>query len=153
MTAQTYAALFGALYLILGIAGFVPPLWERVPAGAPPMQVTVFYASLFGIFTVNIILSMMHLVIGLWGVMAANSRYPALVFARGSTVLFLLLGIAGLIPRGPVKTLWGTAPLHGYNAWLYLATALVALFFALRPGYHLTQVGLEREMNPHRPAE
>ena len=34
MTARTYAALFGALYLAFGIAGFVPAFWERPPGAA-----------------------------------------------------------------------------------------------------------------------
>ena len=152
MTARTYAAIFGALYLALGVAGFVPPLWER-PGPAPALSVRVFHASLFGIFTVNIIVSMMHLVLGLWGAMSANNRYSALVFARAGSILFLLMGIVGLIPIGVVNTLYGVAPLHGYNAWLYLVTAVIGAIFAFRPGYQLTQVGVKETMNPHLPGK
>lgn len=152
MTARTFAALCGALYLALGIAGFVPALWER-PSGGQPLSVRVFYASLFGVFMVNIILSMMHLVLGLWAAMSANNRYSSLVFARAGTIVFLLLGIAGLIPLAQVQTLFGTVPLSGNNVWLHLATAAVGVIFAFRPGYRITQIGLKEEMNPHMPSK
>ncbi len=150
MTARTFAAVFGGLYLALGVMGFVPALWDRPPSG-PGLSIRVFYGSLFGVFVVNIMLSMIHLVIGLWGTMAANNRYSSVMFARAGSLVFGLLGIAGLIPMDDLRTLWGTTPLYGYNAWLHISTAVLALFFAIRPGYALTQIGVQEEMNPHIP--
>ena len=152
MTARTFAALCGVLYIGFGIAGFVPALWERPAGGAPGLSVRVFYASLLGIFTVNILLTMMHLTIGLWAAMAANNKYSSLIFARGGTIIFLLMGIAGLIPIKEIQTLWGTVPLFGNNVWLHLATAAVGVIFAFRPGYEITQIGLKEEINPHMPS-
>ena len=65
ITSRTFAALAGGLYLALGVLGFVPAVWESPPRGGPAVTVRVFYASLFGLFTVNIVLSMVHLVVGL----------------------------------------------------------------------------------------
>lgn len=149
ITARTFAALFGGIYLALGACGFIPALWER-PQPGPPLDIRVFHASLFGLFAVNIILSMMHGVIGLWGTMAANNRYSSLIFARAGCIVFALLGIAGLIPLDDIRTLWGTTPLYGHNVWLHLGTAVVALYFSFKPGYSLTAVGVKDEMNPHR---
>lgn len=147
MTARTFAALCGALYIVLGLAGFVPAFWER----GGGLKINVFYGSLFGIFMVNVILSMMHLTIGLWAAMAANNKYSSLVFARAGCIVFLLLGIAGLIPVKEVQTLFGTVPLSGNNVWLHLGSAAVALIFSIWPGYQLTQVGVKEEINPHVP--
>jgi hypothetical protein len=152
MTARTFAAVCGGLYLALGLMGFVPALWER-PPGGPPITVKVFYASLLGIFVVNIILSMVHLTIGLWGTMAANNRYSALAFARASCVVFLLLGVAGLIPVNEVRTAYGTLPLYGNNVWLHLVSGGIALIFGIWPGYTLTHVGLKEAINPHAPTK
>ena len=152
MTARGFAALCGGLYLLLGLAGFIPALWER-PGSGPALTVRVFHAAVLGVFLTNIVLSMVHVVTGLWGVMAANSRYSALVFARGAAVVFLMLAIAGFVPLDVVRTAYGTAPLYGNNAWLHAATAAAALIFAVRPGYHLTHVGLKEELNPHLPAK
>lgn len=152
MTARTFAALCGVVYIGLGVAGFVPALWER-PTSGPSLQVKVFYASLFGVFMVNIIISMMHLTIGLWAVMSANNKYSSLIFARAGTIVFLLMGVAGLIPVKEVQTLWGTVPLFGNNVWLHLATAAVGVIFAFRPGYEITTIGMREEMNPHLPSK
>jgi len=152
MTARTFAALCGVIYIGLGVAGFVPALWER-PAKGPALSIKVFYASLLGVFVVNIILSMMHLTIGLWAAMAANNKYSSLVFARAGTIVFLLLGVAGLIPVKEVQTLYGTVPLYGNNVWLHLATALIGVIFAFRPGYEITQIGMKEEINPHMPSK
>jgi uncharacterized membrane protein YeaQ/YmgE (transglycosylase-associated protein family) len=113
----------------------------------------VFYVSLFGIFTTNIILSMIHLVIGLWGTMAANNRYSALVFARVGAIVFLLLGVAGAIPVADIRTVWGTVPLAGNNVILHIVTAVISVFFAIRPGYQLTTIGVNQEINPHAPSK
>ena len=151
MTARTFAAVFGGLYLVIGLLGFVPGLWGRAPSG-PALSISVFHASLFGVITVNIILSMIHLVVGLWGTMAANNRYSALIFARAGCFVFAVLGIAAIIPVNAVRTFGGTVPLSGgYNEWFYLVSALVALYFSLRPGYVLTQIGVQETINPHVP--
>ena len=151
MTARTFAAVFGALYLAIGLLGFVPGLWGRPPSG-PSLSISVFHASLFGVIAVNIILSMIHMVIGLWGVMAANNRYSALIFARAGCAVLFLLGIAAIIPVDAIRTLGRTVPLSGgYNEWLYLISAAIALYFAIRPGYALTQIGVQESMNPHIP--
>jgi hypothetical protein len=148
VTARGFAALCGGLYLVLGIAGFVPALWER-PGSGPALSVRVFHASLLGVFVVNIVSSMIHLVLGLWGAMAANSKYSAVVYARAATVVLIVMAIAGFIPIDQVRTAYGTTPLYGYNAWLHLATAVIGAFFAFKPGYQLTQVGVREELNPH----
>ena len=150
MTARTFAAICGGLYLALGVMGFVPALWDRPPA-ASSLSVRVFHASLFGVFVVNIILSMVHLVIGLWGTMAANNKYSSLIFVRAGCIVFAILGIVGLIPVDDLRTLWGTMPIYGaYNSYLYLGSAVAALIFSIWPGYTLTAVGVSETMNPHR---
>lgn len=152
MTARTFAALCGALYIGLGVAGFVPAFWEPAARG-PALSVKVFYGSLFGVFLVNIILSMMHLTMGLWAAMSANNKYSSLVFARAGTLIFLAMGVAGLIPVHEVQTLYGTAPLLGNNVWLHLGTAAVGVIFSFWPGYQITTIGLKEEMNPHLPSK
>src|SRR5215216_4850231 len=130
MTARTFAALAGAFYLALGVLGFVPAVWEK-PTGAGALKINVFYASLFGIVATNIILSMIHVVIGLWGTMAANNRYSAIIFARVGAIVFLILGVAGAVPIADIRTAWGTMPLGGNNVILHIGSAVIAVFFAI----------------------
>ena len=151
MTARTYASVFGGLFLALGLLGFVPGLWESPPRG-PALRISVFHASLFGVVAVNIILSMVHLVIGLWGVMSANNRYSALIYARAGSAVLAIMGIAAIIPVDAIRSAGGTMPLSGgYNEWVYLVSAAIGLIFAIRPGYALTQIGVSESINPHVP--
>ena len=153
MTARTFAMLCGGFYLVLGVLGFVPAVWERPSGAGGPLKINVFHASIFGYLASNIILSMVHLVIGLWGTMAANNRYSALIFARAGAIVFLVLGVMGAIPVNDVRTAWGTVPLAGNNVILHLATAVIAVFFSIRPGYQLTTIGVNQEINPHAPSK
>ena len=150
VNARTFAALSGAAYVALGVLGLIPAVWER-PHAAGPISVRVFYASLFGVFTVNLILTMVHSVLGIWGVMAANDRYSSVVYARAAAAIFAVMGIAGVVPIARVSTAYGTMPLGGMNAWLYLGTAALAVIFALKPGYSVSATGMRRQINPHRP--
>lgn len=152
MTARTFAALCGSLYIALAVLGFVPAVWER-PQGSGTLRIGVFYADVFGIFTTNIILSMIHLIMGFWGVMGANNRYSAIVFCRSAAAVFLILGIVGAIPIQVVRTVYGTVPLSGENVVLHIVTAVIAVFFAIRPGYEMTSIGMQREINPHAPSK
>ena len=152
MTARTFAALCGTAYIALAVLGFVPAVWER-PQGSGTLRIGVFYADVFGIFTTNIILSMIHLCMGGWGVMSANNRYSAVVFCRGAAFVFVVLGILGAIPIQVVRTVYGTVPLSGENVVLHIVTAVIAVFFAIRPGYELTQIGMQQEINPHAPSK
>ncbi len=48
------ALIFGIIYILVGIAGFVPPLLQPPSAAAPSISVTPFYGYLLGLFPVNI---------------------------------------------------------------------------------------------------
>ena len=82
---------------------------------------------------------------------ANRQENDALAFTRGATILFIVMGIVGLIPIAVVKNLYGTLPLYGNNVWLHFASAAIGVFFSFRPGYNLTDVGTQAEMNPHMP--
>ncbi len=81
--------------------------------------------------------------------MAANNRHSSLAFARAGCIILAVLGIAGLVPVNEVRTAFGTMPLYGNNVWLHLGTAALGLYFAIRPGYHLSSIGQREEINPH----
>jgi hypothetical protein len=49
------------------------------PARPADHQHPRFPREPFGVFVVDIILSMVHIVIGLWGVMAADNHYSVLI--------------------------------------------------------------------------
>ncbi|BDP41297.1 membrane protein [Deinococcus aetherius] len=122
---RTFAQVAGIIYLLVGILGFFPALLSA-PTG-PDLAIDAFHGRLLGLFPVNLTHNIVHLAIGLWGITAARSLSGAVGFARGLTVLYVILGIMGLIPG--LNTMFGLAPLHGNDVWLHFGTALVAAYF------------------------
>jgi hypothetical protein len=129
--AQRFAQVFGAIYLLVGILGFIPPLL----LGTTAMGWGPFGGYLLGLFAVNWLHSLAHLAIGVAGLATfrnpEGARYYALVIGVAYVLLFLL-GLFG----GPVGPLDGLLPLNGLDNILHLLTALIAFgayFLSTRP--------------------
>jgi hypothetical protein len=108
----TYARVFGALFVAVGLLGFVPPL---VPNG-----------NLLGVFPVNAAHNMVHIALGAWGIGAGVSLAAALIYFRGIAVIYGLLAVLGLIPA--THTLFGLAPIHGADVLLHAVLAVIAAY-------------------------
>lgn len=127
MNVRNFAMIIGVIYVIVGIAGFIPALLQPMEADAPPLAVNTLGGRLLGLFPVNILHTIVHLLIGIWGVLAARSLGGATAFARSLAVLYGLLTIMGLIPG--LNNVFGLIPLHSHDVWLHAATALIAAYF------------------------
>ena len=133
MNVRRFALIFGIVYLAAGIAGFIPPLL-RAPAGdSPHVAVHAFEGYLFGLFHVNVLHSLVHVLIGIWGLIAYRSYNASVMYGRSLAVIYGLLTVMGLIPQ--LNTVFGLIPLHGNDVWLHAGTALIAAYFgfASRP--------------------
>jgi hypothetical protein len=124
MSTRTFALVFGIVFILVGIAGFVPALLRPADGGAMVMG---GHSMLLGLFPVNPVHNAVHLLFGLWGVAASRSAGGALLYARGVAILYALLAIAGLIPA--TQDGFGLVPLYGKDVWLHAALALVAAYF------------------------
>ena len=121
-----FALVLGVLYLLIGVMGLIPGLLQ-VPSPPDPVAIDTLHGDLLGIFPVNIVHTLVHLAVGLWGIMAYRRYDSAIGFARAIGVLFGLLFLMGLIPGA--RVMFGLAPLHGADVWLHLATSLAGLYF------------------------
>lgn len=130
MRAETFALLFGIVYLSLGLLGLHPAALTP-PADAPPTQPTLLYGYLLGVFPVNLPHSVVHLAIGAWGIMAWRRVASPRVFARVVAIFFGAFAAMGLIPG--LSTFFGMLPLYGHDIWLHGGTAAVAAYVAWRP--------------------
>jgi len=130
MRTATFALFVGIAYLSAGLLGMVPEALMPPPADAPPTRFTVLYGYLLGLFPVNVLHSVVHLLIGAWGVMAWRRLHSAKVYARTLAVFYGALALLGLIPG--VNTLFGALPIHGHDVWLHAGTALLAGYFGWR---------------------
>lgn len=123
-----FSLLLGVVYLLIGIIGFIPGLYTTPPVDAPHVDVTAGYGYLFGIFPVNVLLNIVHILIGLAGV-AAGARFSwARTYCALSFLVFGLLSLMGFMPT--VNTAGGYAPLFSGDTWLHAATAVAAALFA-----------------------
>lgn len=127
MGTRYFALIFGIIYLIVGILGLIPGL--LTPSTAPGVTVNVLNGDLFGVFPVNIIHTLIHLILGIWGIIAYRTFSASRAYARTTGVIFIVLFIFGLIPG--LNVLFGLTPLNGGDIWLHLVTGIIALYFGL----------------------
>ncbi len=125
---RTFALIFGIVYLLVGIAGFIPGVNDHNHAGMPALAVDSFYGRLMGLFPVNLMHNVVHILIGLWGIFGSRSIGGARMFARGVAIVYGLLTVMGLLPA-PFSTTFGLAPIFGHDVWLHALSAIVAAYF------------------------
>jgi len=127
MGTRYFALIFGIVYLLVGLLGLIPGMITA--ADTPGVTVDVLRGNLLGIFPVNILHTLVHLLLGLWGVIAYRSYDASRSYARTAGILFLALFVFGLIPG--LNTLFGLTPLYGADIWLHLVSGIIALYFGL----------------------
>jgi hypothetical protein len=128
--AQRFAQVFGAVYLLVGIIGFIPPLL----IGTVPGAIGPFAGFLIALFAVNWFHSLAHFLIGVAGLATYRSPAGASAYALILGVAYAALFVLGLIFG--LRFLGGLLPLNGWDHALHLLTALIAfgVYFASRPG-------------------
>lgn len=127
MSTRTFAMIFGIVFLAIGVAGFVPALVEPLHSGHPPVNPEG--GQLLGLFPINAVHNAVHILFGLWGLLASRSATGAVTYARGVAIIYAVLTVAGFVPNPPLWTLFGYAPLYGNDIWLHAGLALVAAYF------------------------
>lgn len=138
MSTRRFALVLGLFFVLAGIAGFIPflayPEDGAILAGnaaAGPghgrAMLGTGHDMLFGLFPVNPLHNAVHVLFGLWGLVAARSPGGALVFARIVAAAYALLALAGLLPA--TQTGFGLLPLYAKDVWLHGLIALAALYF------------------------
>ncbi len=123
---RRFALIFGIVYLAVGVMGFIPALVQPAPT-APNLEVTEMYGRLVGLFPINFLHNIVHLAIGLWGVLGSRTVSGAVLFSRGIAIFYGLLAILGLIPV--TDTLFGLVPIYSHDVWLHALSALIAAYF------------------------
>ena len=127
MSTRRFALIYGIIFLLVGLAGFVPG--ATVPHTHPDVRVTSGLGLVLGLFPVNVLHNLTHLVFGAWGLGAYRSHSGAVLYARVVTVVYALLTVMGLVSAGNVHTTFGLVPLYGHDIWLHAALALIAAYF------------------------
>jgi hypothetical protein len=108
------ALVFGVVFLLVGVLGFT------VPGGMQMGDVTNA-PKLLGLFPVNLLHNGVHLVFGLWGLVAARSFSGAVTYGKVGGIIYLVLAVLGLF----APTTFGLIPIGGNDVWLHVVIGLV----------------------------
>jgi hypothetical protein len=111
--AQKLAFLFGVVFLLVGILGFIPGITEDAPGSFAGEDSD---GSLLGIFQVSVLHNLAHAAFGI-GILAARKHATALTYLLVGGVAYaglFLLGILGAMD-------W--LPADDTDDWLHLALA------------------------------
>lgn len=144
MNTRYFALIIGIVYVLVGILGFIPGITQPPPADAMALSVSSSYGYLFGLFPINILHNLVHLIIGVWGIVAYGRYANARLFARSITVIYAILAIMGLIPG--LNTIFGLLPLFSHDIWLHALTALIAAYFGFVAPAEVTTTSTSRSM-------
>lgn len=130
MPIRYFALAYGIVFLLVGIAGFVPGLVTPPQPGAD-VEVETGFGRLFGLFPVNWLHNLVHVAFGIWGLAAYRSFSGARIYAQSVAVIYAVLFVMGLIPL--LNTTFGLIPLYGHDIWLHAVLAIVAAYFGFAP--------------------
>jgi hypothetical protein len=109
---QRVAQVFGVVFLLIGLVGL---FYSR----------TMEMYMLFGMFPVNVLHNIVHLLFGIWGIMAAKSFAGAKSYAQITGVLYLVLTVLGFVtPDG-----FGLIPMGGADIGLHAVIGIVLAYF------------------------
>jgi hypothetical protein len=122
--AKTIALIFGVVYTLVGVAGFLSPLGGTF--GMTPVP-------LLGVFYINLVHNIVHLVIGIPGLLMAGTEESAARYLRVFGIILVLVAVLGFI-RGIEASIHGYLPIGGSDVWLHLASGLIMLWGASTAG-------------------
>lgn len=127
MQTRYFVLVFGSVYALVGLLGFLPGLTQAPSADAPRLSFDLAYGYLLGLFPINLLHNLVHLAVGIGGILAYQTFSAARGYARILAAAFGLLTIMGLIPE--LNTTFGLIPLFGHDVWLHALTALISAYF------------------------
>ncbi len=130
MGTRYFALVSGIIYIAIGLFGLIPGMVATPGTGGPEVAVDAGYGYLLSTFPVNLLHNLVHLAVGIWGLVAFGSYIQSRNYSRGLAFFYGVLAIMGLLPI--LNTMLGLMPIFGSNVWLHAITALIAAFFGFK---------------------
>jgi hypothetical protein len=134
--AQLLTLLIGAIFILVGILGFIPGITSHLYGGLD-FAGHNSKAELFHVFQVSWLHNLVHIAFGLVGLAFASSAATARLYLIGGGVVYLLLWFYGLL----IDQAGGAnfVPFNTADNWLHFAlgTGMIVLGFATTRGREL----------------
>jgi hypothetical protein len=126
---QIAAAVFGVVFLLVGILGFIPGVttnYDQLAAAGHGSG-----ALLLGVFAVSVLHNIVHLLFGVAGLAMARTPAGARNFLIWGGVIYLVLWLYGLLIDHDSQA--NFVPVNTADNWLHLvlAVAMIGLGVAL----------------------
>ena len=125
---QNMARLVGIVFLLVGVAGFIPGITTNLYDGLE-FAGDSGNAKVLGLFEVSILHNIVHGLFGLAGLALAKTASGARTYLIGGGAIYILLAAIQAVGAGD----W--VPLVGPDLWLHLALGLGMIGL----GYGLTR--------------
>ncbi|MCO1595722.1 DUF4383 domain-containing protein [Micromonospora sp. RHAY321] len=133
---RTAAQVVGAVFLLVGILGFIPGITSNYDTMAFAGHESE--AKLLGLFQVSILHNLVHLAFGVAGLALARTISGARTYLIAGGAVYLVLWLYGLVIDHESGA--NFVPLNGADNWLhlFLGLGMIALGVALtrRPNDH-----------------
>ncbi|MET1066028.1 MAG: DUF4383 domain-containing protein [Arthrobacter sp.] len=128
-TIQKAAQAVGAVFLLVGVLGFIPGVttnYESLAVAGHGSE-----ALLFGVFQVSILHNIVHLLFGVAGLLLARTPAQSRNYLIGGGAVYLVLWLYGLLIDH--ESAANFVPVNNADNWLHLVLGLgmIALGFAL----------------------
>ena len=107
------AMVFGGVFLLVGIVGLITPGGMAMGVDMPGM--------ILGMFPVNLLHNVVHMLVGVWGLVAARSWAGSKMFFTVGGIVYLVLAICGFF----IPTTFGLIPIGGADIYLHAVLGLI----------------------------
>jgi arginine exporter protein ArgO len=126
---QAAAALVGAVFLLVGILGFIPGITTNYDSLTAAGHES--HAELLGIFQVSVLHNAVHLLFGVAGLAMARTASSARTYLVAGGAVYLVLWLYGLLIDQTSSA--NFVPVNNADNWLHLllGIGMVALGLAL----------------------
>lgn len=128
MSTRIAALVFGIVFAVVGFVGFVP---SPPPPGAPPLAIEHGHGMALGLFPVNTVHNVVHLLFAILGIAAWAGGWARTYF-QILAVSYGLLTVMGLVPG--LQTTFGLVPIWGNDVFLHGAVAAASAYFGFVRG-------------------
>jgi Domain of unknown function (DUF4383) len=132
---QLVAMIFGVVFLLVGILGFVPGITTHYDqlSFAGPMS----GAMLLGLFAVSVLHNIVHLIFGVAGLALARTASGARNYLVVGGVVYAVIWIYGLV-TDPMSSA-NFVPLNTADNWLHLLLAVAMVGLGVLLGRNLAR--------------
>ncbi|GAB2864601.1 DUF4383 domain-containing protein [Streptomyces deserti] len=135
---QQAAMLVGAVFLLVGVLGFIPGVTTSYSA----MEFATHEsgAKLLGIFQVSILHNLVHVAFGIAGLVLARTASGAYSYLLVGGAIYLVLWIYGLLVSHRSEA--NFIPLNTADDWLHFVLGIAMIGLALLLGRRRSRIGL-----------